>query len=87
MEADEKKAPALARQGSTNFYTGEDATSTSVGQGSDESTVTICDLVTKPDTCREVLVQAVIENIKTGVFRDIVTDVRNAYALRGKEAA
>ena len=41
MEADEKKAPALARQGSTNFYTGEDATSTSVGQGSDESTVTI----------------------------------------------
>ena len=87
MEADEKKATALARQGSTNFYTGEDATSTSVGQGSDESTVTICDLVTKPDTCREVLVQAVIENIKTGVFRDIVTDVRNAYALRGKEEA
>ena len=87
MEADEKKAPALERQGSLNCYIGHSATRTCVGQGSDESTVTICDLVTKPDTCLEVPVQEVIQNITTGVFRDTVTEVRNAYAHGGKDAA
>jgi hypothetical protein len=87
MEADEKKAPALERQGITNYFNGNNATNTGVGQGSGESTVTICDLVTKPDTCREVAVQEVIQNITTGVFRDIVTEVRNAYAHGGKDAA
>ena len=87
MEADEKKAPALERQGGLNCYIGYSATRTCVGQGSDESTVTICDLVTKPDTCREVPVREVIQNITTGVFRDTVIEVRNAYAHGGKAAA
>ena len=87
MEADEKKAPALERQGGLNCYIENSATRTCVGQGSDESTVTICDLVTKPDTCLEVPVQEVIQNITTGVFRDTVTEVRNAYAHGGKDAA
>lgn len=87
MEADEKKAPALARQGSTNNCVEENATTTGASQEFDHTTVTVCDLITKPDSCREVPVQEVIQNITSGVFQDVVTEVRNAYASGGKDAA